>query len=212
MRFILLFLILILAGKVSFSQPGKARTKEFALGALIPVGKEISAVYDQGIAAEFRFTKSFTDFIDFKPYINYSFFGNKPNDYSREELHFLSLGIIAAYKCVVNPNVSIYLGPALNANYYRDNIVFKDVVFMPFSKKRNNLMSDFFFFCDARLGVEFKRILVELSFRPYWWSKPHISEKVVAATENGGELFQLYRIKDRKFDLSIFAVSLGIKL
>lgn len=207
----MLFLILILAEKVAFPQTGKARTKELTLGALIPVGKEISAVYDQGIAAEFRFTKSFTDFIDFKPYINYSYFGNKPNDYSREELHFLSLGILVVYKTVVSPNVNVYVGPALNANYYLDNIVFKDVVFMPFSKKRNTLMSGFLFSCDARLGAEFKRMLVELSFRPYW-SKPHISEKVVAATENGGELYQLYRIKDRKFDLSIFAVSLGIKL
>lgn len=211
MKNFLIIISVLFTVQLAYTQDKNAFAKEVILGGLIPLGKDISTIYNQGISAEFRFSKDLNKFINYRPFISYSFYGNKWSGFQTEVLHFFSLGINANYRYAIKPDLNLYAGPSLNLNYYADRLITYNGRSVIFSDKRNTIISDFGLSYDFRIGMSYKRILFEFNYRPYA-SIPHINESIVATIENQDELYQLYQIKERKFNLSMLSINIGIKL
>jgi hypothetical protein len=195
---------------IGLSQTQYPWKKEILLGGIVPIGKELSTTYNLGVSAEFGLSKGITKSISIKPFANYSFFCHKPSDISREELHFLNLGLNLSYSFPLSKEVTMFTGPSLSLGYYLDNLIFKKDAVPYNTQKRNTIISDLLLAYDIRCGVTFRKYLFELAYRPYK-SVPQIGDYVTNKYENNGDLYQYYNAKASKFDLSMFSINLGIK-
>jgi hypothetical protein len=208
MKYLILFLFLIYL-QLAFPQVNKGVQREFIIGGVLPLGKDISRIYNQGGSAEVRLSKDLGKMITIKPYLSYSIFGNKPGTSLKEYLHFFSLGVNPNFRFSFHSTFKTYFGPSLNINYYFDRLISKDFFYRSLEKKKNTLISDILVSYDLRLGIVYKRYLAELNYRPYN-SIPHINKEVVDAIEYSDDLYQYYKIRDRKFNFSMISLSIGI--
>ena len=211
MKIYLLGILIFGSSIIGFSQTNYPWKKEILLGGILPIGKEISAAYNLGVSGEFGLSKGITKSINFRPFVNYSFFCHKSSDISREVLHFLNLGINLNYLFLLSKEVNMYVGPSLSIGYYIDDLVFKKNAVPYNMQKRNAIITDFLLSYDIRCGVTYRNYLLELAYRPYK-SVPQIGDYVTSKFENNGDLYQYYSVKDSKFDLSMFSINIGIKL
>jgi hypothetical protein len=209
MKIIKISLLLVFSILVEhlYSQKENILGKEIIAGFHIPVGEDISKVHNTGYSTEIRLVYVVYDSVRIKPFINYSYFSNNLFNALREDLNLFDFGGTIDYVFLRNSKVKIYIGPSLKMSYFTINSVISSS--MRQTNKRGKIMSDFIFAYDIRLGLMYKNFILELSYKPYK-STPNLSEGFVDSKENIDELYQLYKINEREFNLSTTTLSLGL--
>jgi len=210
MKKLLLIFLLTISFKQGYTQENsKPFEKELIIGGIIPLGNEISSVFNQGLSTEFRVSKSFKDFIIIKPFFNYSFFANYPNSSQLESIHFLTFGLKLDLTLKIKSNTRIYVGPSIFANHYFDYIDWADKNILSY-KESNIVMSGNLFSYDLHMGLNGKRFIFELCYKPFK-SNPHF-KKAYFNSLRKDKLYELYEVNYKRFDLTMFSINVGLKL
>jgi len=206
----LLIFLLTLSFSANYAQVShRPFEKELIIGGIIPLGNEISSVFNQGLSAEFRVSKSFKDFIFIKPFFNYSFFANHPNSSQLESIHFLTFGINLDLTLKIKSNTKIYIGPSIFANHYFDYLDWADKNILDY-KENNIVMNGNLFSYDLRMGLNVKKFIFELCYKPFK-SDPHF-KKAYFNSLRKDKLYELYQVNYKRFDLTMFSINMGLKL
>jgi hypothetical protein len=195
--------------QAGYSQEILNFNKEILIGGVIPVGKELKSVYNQGISTELRISKSFKEFVIVKPYINYSFLANYPNENQLENIHFLSAGLNIDISLKICSSFNIYAGPSIYCSHYFDYLDWADRNILDYKSEKVTFSGNIVSF-DLRTGMQFKRIILEFTYKPYIAEPTYHNAYFENLREN--ELYQLYKVNYKKFDLSSYSITLGLKL
>ena len=197
-RFILLAIIFVVIHQLN-AQDSLRYNKEVLLGLQLPVGDEISSIYDQGFSAEFRLVKPVKNHIVIKPFVSYSFYGNKPLPNERESMHFFALGLKPNLRFKLSPSLNMLIGPSLNMNYYFSH-----------SKQDGVLARDWLFSYDAVGIIEYQRFFLELNYH-FINSKPKTTDALDSKLYSYDGLYQMNNWSDEKIDLSSISINVGFK-
>lgn len=208
MRKLLQIILFLLSIQQGFSQETKNINGELIIGGIIPRGNELSKVYGQGLSSEFRLSKSFGDYIMVKPFFNYSFFANHPNEYQLENIHFLTLGLNVDLMLKIKSEMILYFGPSVCASHYFDYLDWADKNLLNYNSN-NIVMSGNIFSYDVRFGMNYKQFIFELNYRPLK-SEPNYNNAFKSLKSD--RLYQLYKLNYKKFDLTMFSINIGVKL
>lgn len=208
MRKLFQLILLVLFIQHGISQETKFLNSEILIGGIIPKGNEISNVYGHGLSSEFRLSKNFGDYIMAKPFFNYSFFANYPNDYQLENIHFLTLGLNVDLMLKIKSEMILYFGPSVCVNHYFDYLDWADKNLLDYNSN-NIVMSGNIFSYDVRLGMNYKQFIFELNYRPLK-SEPKYNNAFKSLKSD--KLYQLYNLNYKTFDLTMFSINIGVKL
>lgn len=208
MRKLFQLILLVLFIQHGISQETKFLNSEILIGGIIPKGNEISKVYGQGLSSEFRLNKNFGDYIMVKPFFNYSFFANYPNDYQLENIHFLTLGLNADLMLKIKSEMILYFGPSVCANHYFDYLDWADKNLLDYNSN-NIVMSGNILSYEVRFGVNYKQFIFELNYRPLK-SEPNYNNAFKSLKSD--KLYKLYNLNYKTFDLTMFSINIGVKL
>lgn len=209
MRKLLQLILLVLFIQQGISQEREKLNAEILIGGIIPKGTEISKVYGQGLSSELRLSKSFGNIVIIKPFFNYSFFANYPNENQLENIHFLTLGLNVDFTIKIKSEVNLYCGPSVCANHYFDYLDWADKNILDF-KSINIVMSGNVFSYDLRAGLNIKKFIFELCYKPIK-SEPQFKNAYFTSLRKD-RLYPLYKVNYRKFDFSMLSFNVGIKL
>ncbi len=194
---------------VSISQTNQKFTKEIKIGGLLPVGNDLSKVYNFGSRVETGLGMHINSKFTIKSNFNYSFLKNNA-EFFFETFNIFSLGLTLNYSKQLTTSSVLFIGPSFVYVYYYDNFKYSDIFrYYNFPNDSYRIFSDHLLTYDIRFGVKFKKIVFEFIFLPIN-SVPNINNEIVEKIEYENSSYKLYDVNKKKFNLSILSFNIGL--